>query len=72
MLFTNSKRYASVNSSCALLTPPPSRATAGHFPVLPVPGMGALFNFARPGARASANPGGTPKKFVEVLKGMFS
>ena len=71
MLFTNSKRYASVNSSCALPTPPPP-GNCEAFACLDSPAGGALFNFARPGARALANLGGIPEKFVEVLKGMFS
>ena len=36
------------------------------------PGGGTLTNLARPGGRALGNPGGTPEKFVEVFKGMFS
>ena len=36
----NASLYASVNSSCAQTPPPPSPATAGHFPALLVPGWG--------------------------------
>ena len=61
---------ASVNSSCALLPTPPGNC--GAFARLVSPGGGALANLARPGDRALANPGGSPRKFVELFKGMFS
>ena len=61
--------YASVNSSSAL-PPPPGNCRA--FACLVSPGGGALAHSERPGGRALANPGGTPEKFVDVIKGMFS
>ena len=69
LITRNLQSNASVNSSCAV--PPPGNCRA--FARLASPGGGALANYlARPRGRALANPGGTPEKFVEVFKGMFS
>ena len=51
-------------SSCTQPSPPPPRATAGHFPALSVPG--GIANFALPGGRAFTSPGAIPKLLTRM------
>ena len=54
------RRYASVNSTCAQ---PPPPGNCGAFAHLVCPGGGAFANVALPGGRASANPRGQSRAF---------
>ena len=57
------KHYASVNSTCAQPTPPPSPSNRGAFASLVSPGGGALTNLARPEGQVLAKPRGHPRAF---------
>ena len=53
-------------SITAAPSPPPPRATGGHFPALSVPEGGAFANFALPGGRAFTKPRAIPKLLARM------